>query len=244
MRLSSGKHKGIDVFEVLLSEDSTETHLRELNSELAAKADFAAPAVVDLSRVDFLTSDSLGRLVAASRKFHNGGGRLVLCGLGPRLAETLHIVRLDRILALRLCVDSAVEPFLGGEMPPLDQLVAGNPTAEEVRAYWRERSDDLATPTVEAASALRRTAEAYRQGNGGHGHDKPIRPGASFDPEDLTPSPWASDRGDLLADWTEALLLFSKAQGICQRHGIHFSADLSFREFLERLSESLRKAEQ
>ena len=242
MKLTRHEASGVQVFQVYLDAERGDGDLTRLKGLLARQADLRKPAVLDLSLLDFLTSRSLGSLVAASRGFHNAGGQFIIAGLGPRLAETMRIVRLDRILALRLTVNDAVAALTTRPAPTLEMLIAGNPNPEAVRTYWRARNDDVTTPTPEASSALRRTAQ--RETTRQRESSRPIIPGTNFDPQDLTPMPWAAERLDLLSDWNEGLLLFGKAQALAQRHGVPFRPETTFREFLERLSDALSKSGQ
>jgi len=57
--------------------------------------------VLDLAKVGFMPSMSLGGLVQLSREFKARGQRLVLTGLQPVVRETMAITRLDRLFEIQ-----------------------------------------------------------------------------------------------------------------------------------------------
>ena len=56
--------------------------------------------VLDLSHVQYIGSSALGLLVNARQQIHAAGGRLVLCGLSPRLNQIIHTCCLERIFTI------------------------------------------------------------------------------------------------------------------------------------------------
>lgn len=58
--------------------------------------------VLDFERVQYLSSQAIGVLLALQRKLSAlGKSSLVLCGVGARLMELLRITRLDRVLTVK-----------------------------------------------------------------------------------------------------------------------------------------------
>jgi len=58
--------------------------------------------VLDFTRVQYLSSQAIGIVMNLHRKLNGlNGGQLILCGVGPRLQELLHITRLDKVLAVK-----------------------------------------------------------------------------------------------------------------------------------------------
>jgi anti-sigma B factor antagonist len=72
--------------------------VREVNAELLAVAESEAKLklVLDFSRVHYLSSEALNRLIELKDQITASGGALRLCGLRPQLAEIFEITRLDR----------------------------------------------------------------------------------------------------------------------------------------------------
>ena len=79
--------------------------LNEYNSE-AVGADLCRLAEgrqglhlrLDLRAIRYATSSALGKLVGLHRRLRAAGGRLVLCGPTPEVAEVLSVTRLDTVL--------------------------------------------------------------------------------------------------------------------------------------------------
>ncbi len=58
--------------------------------------------VLDFGRVQYISSQFIGILLAMNKKLSElPRSRLVLCNVGPRLAELLKITRLDKILTIK-----------------------------------------------------------------------------------------------------------------------------------------------
>lgn len=68
--------------------------------------------VLDFTRVTYVSSRAIGILVNMHNKIKAlPKGLLVLCGVGPRVAELLKITRLDRLLTLRPTQRDAIGYF-------------------------------------------------------------------------------------------------------------------------------------
>ena len=66
------------------------------------------PVLLDMSKVEFMPSLSLGVLVALLRKFKQEGRRFILAGLKPQVRETLTICRLIKVFEIYDTVDDAL----------------------------------------------------------------------------------------------------------------------------------------
>jgi anti-sigma B factor antagonist len=53
--------------------------------------------VLNLTRVESLSTSMVGRLVALNRHIEAAGGRVVLCGLGPFLLEIFKVLNLHKL---------------------------------------------------------------------------------------------------------------------------------------------------
>jgi anti-sigma B factor antagonist len=67
------------------------------------------PVVLDMSKVDFMPSLSLGVLVALVRKFKPENQRFILVGLQPAVRETLTLCRLIKVFEIYDTVGDALE---------------------------------------------------------------------------------------------------------------------------------------
>lgn len=65
--------------------------------------------VLDFTQVQFISSQAIGILMGLQKKLETlGDGKLVLCGVGPRLRELLKITKLDRLLTIKKTQSDAV----------------------------------------------------------------------------------------------------------------------------------------
>jgi anti-anti-sigma factor len=71
--------------------------------------------VLDLAKVKEMSSQFIGLVVAIHTRLSKRGGKLVVCGLNPKLSELLAMTRLDRMITVLPTVRDAVERdvFLG-----------------------------------------------------------------------------------------------------------------------------------
>jgi anti-anti-sigma factor len=70
--------------------------VREALHDLLGSA--SGDVVLDVSRIGLVDTTGLGLLVAAHRRALAAGRRVVLRGVGPRLARALAVTRLHRVL--------------------------------------------------------------------------------------------------------------------------------------------------
>ncbi|MDK2972936.1 MAG: hypothetical protein PWP23_2691 [Candidatus Sumerlaeota bacterium] len=201
--------------------------------------------IIDLRNVDFLGSADIAALVASARTIHSNAGLMVLCGCGLRLAETLAVVQLLRVLPIRLTRNQAVLA-LKKVQPGRDSssdLVRGNPTMEKIRTWWddvvqAQTREVRITPTaVELAPDPEPDMDAV-------GEEAFIRPGFInlYSEEDVNGVGQETDIAPLrhdLNDWVGALETLKSAQRLYASRGLKFSPDLTFKEFLGRLAESM-----
>lgn len=65
--------------------------------------------VLDFEKVQYLSSQAIGIVLTMNKKLNAlKNSKLVLCGIGPRLAELLKITRLDRLLTIKPTQKEAV----------------------------------------------------------------------------------------------------------------------------------------
>jgi stage II sporulation protein AA (anti-sigma F factor antagonist) len=67
---------------------------------LAAEED-CTKILLDLSGVEFLASDMLGKVMGLNKRMKQKEGRLVLCGVCRSIREVLTITKVDAILTLK-----------------------------------------------------------------------------------------------------------------------------------------------
>jgi anti-sigma B factor antagonist len=70
--------------------------------------------VLDFERVQYLSSQAIGILLAMQKKLGSlGNSKLILCGVGQRLMELLRITRLDRVLTVKPTQREAIRSLTG-----------------------------------------------------------------------------------------------------------------------------------
>ena len=68
--------------------------------------------ILDFEKVQYLSSQAIGILLTMKKKIDAlGKGKLVLCGIGPKLAELLKITRLDKIMIIKPTQKEALASF-------------------------------------------------------------------------------------------------------------------------------------
>lgn len=68
--------------------------------------------VLNFGNVKFLSSAVLGLLIKLSRRIYEREGKLVLCGINPKIYEIFKITRLTKVFDICKDVDAAIEHVL------------------------------------------------------------------------------------------------------------------------------------
>jgi anti-sigma B factor antagonist len=99
----------------VLVPDLDENHTRQLHSDLttAALASPSLPFVLDMTKVKFLPSLTLGAMVRLATEFRARKQRLLLAALQPTIRQVITITRLDRVFEIIDTVDNAVKVLRG-----------------------------------------------------------------------------------------------------------------------------------
>jgi anti-sigma B factor antagonist len=93
-----------------------ESSLKVLRSDTSAAAAESPhlPVILDLAKVAFMPSLSLGAMVQLAKEFQIRKQRLILAGLQPFVRETMSITRLDRLFEIHEDLPAAVKAARGG----------------------------------------------------------------------------------------------------------------------------------
>jgi anti-sigma B factor antagonist len=70
-----------------------------------------AKILLNLGKVEYVTSAVLGKLMFFNRRVREGGGRLRLCGVQPNLRRMLYVTKLDQLLDIYDDEGAAFERF-------------------------------------------------------------------------------------------------------------------------------------
>jgi anti-anti-sigma factor len=94
----------------LLIPDLDEDHMLALRRELdaAVKQSPSLPFIVDMARIKFIPSLTLGALVPMAGEFRARRQRLILVALQRAVRQVISITRLDRVMEIMDDVDGAL----------------------------------------------------------------------------------------------------------------------------------------
>jgi anti-anti-sigma factor len=95
-RLGATRHQDILVLTLLDAELATDEVVHGLRTELLAAVhdEAVCKVVLDLQNVRYLGSAALRPFLVVKQQLQKRGGRVILCGLAPMLAEVFRVTRL------------------------------------------------------------------------------------------------------------------------------------------------------
>ena len=97
------KIQAVNVVELALPQSLDSEEFDRLNEQMLALFD-GQPAgrwVLDLSRLSYMGSSALGLMVNIRQRIKQAGGRLVLCGLSPRLLHIFQTCCMERLFTIK-----------------------------------------------------------------------------------------------------------------------------------------------
>jgi anti-anti-sigma factor len=113
--MSEFKEIQIDVQEkivlgVLQCEDMDEKHTTDMQEKLTGESEQEQklPVVLDMSKVTYMPSLSLGALISIMQKLKGNGQRFILTGLQPNVRDTLTACRLDKLFEIFDSIDDVL----------------------------------------------------------------------------------------------------------------------------------------
>src|SRR4051812_24230317 len=103
--------QSVNVVEMTLPEYMDSTEFDRLNESLMGLFDGKRPKswVIDLTAVSYMGSAMLGMMVNFRQRVQSGKGRLVLCGVSPRLLEIIRTCCMDRLFPIAKTRQEAVK---------------------------------------------------------------------------------------------------------------------------------------
>ncbi len=99
----SGSAGSVTVAQILDRKVLDSGHIQELASELEAliTQETAKGILVNFSKVEFLSSAALNKLINFNKKVKSAGGTLVLTNLRPEIEEVFVITRLNQLFSIK-----------------------------------------------------------------------------------------------------------------------------------------------
>ena len=104
--------QAVNVVEMTLPEYLDSSEFDKLNEALLGLFDGKRPTkgwVVDLTAVDYMGSAMLGMMVNFRQRVQSAKGRLVLCGVSPRLLEIIRTCCMDRLFPIARTREDALK---------------------------------------------------------------------------------------------------------------------------------------
>ena len=92
----------------MLDAGAIEGRCRDISS---SPPKYGPSLVLDFSRVEFISSAVLNKLIVLDRTAQEKGGRLVLCGLSRSLRDLFAMTRLDQVFAIVDDEEAALREF-------------------------------------------------------------------------------------------------------------------------------------
>jgi anti-sigma B factor antagonist len=80
-----------------------------MNDLMAAAKDTSWRIALDMSRVLLLASAGLGTLINLHKQCNIGGGKLIVFGLRPEIADLMALTKLNRLLTIVETRDAAIK---------------------------------------------------------------------------------------------------------------------------------------
>jgi anti-anti-sigma factor len=95
----------------LLVTDLTETHITAVRTEMApvVAQSAGAPIIIDMSKIKFVPSLTLGILVKLSTEFRSRKQPLFLVSLQPVIRQVFSVTRLDKMFSIQESAQTALE---------------------------------------------------------------------------------------------------------------------------------------
>jgi anti-sigma B factor antagonist len=67
--------------------------------------------LLDFSKVEYMSSAALGKLITLHKKIRDVKGKLILCGIGPQILEVFTITKFDKIFIIKKDRDEGLNAF-------------------------------------------------------------------------------------------------------------------------------------
>lgn len=91
-----------------------EAKIQKLDQELEAAVDASTEGriILDFSKVQFMSSSMLGKLVKTQKKVTGYKAKMKLANVSPEIKEVFKITRLDKLFSIEADIESARKAFL------------------------------------------------------------------------------------------------------------------------------------
>lgn len=114
MAITTANRDGILFIQIDDARLLDEGRLQQLEQELDAAIDASSETrvVLDFSKVQFMSSSALGKLLKTQKKVTGYKAKMKLAGVSAEIQEVFKITRLDKVFDIEKDVESARKAFL------------------------------------------------------------------------------------------------------------------------------------
>lgn len=112
-RIDVSAHGPVTIAQIVDKKMLDESAIQEMGTEILSliEQDGHRSLALDFSRVEYLSSAALGKLITLDRKMKGHRGRLSLCSIRPEILEVFQITKLNKVFDIRKDVAEAVAAF-------------------------------------------------------------------------------------------------------------------------------------
>ncbi len=104
----------VGVVSFLTSQVLDEMNVQQLGKELdeLVEKQYMIKMVIDFSKIKFLSSAVLGKLISLNKKITAQKGRLAFCNINPEIMQVFKITRLDKLIPICDDEEAAIKAVL------------------------------------------------------------------------------------------------------------------------------------
>lgn len=104
----------VGVVSFLTSQVLDEMNVQQLGKELdeLVEKQYMIKMVIDFSKIKFLSSAVLGKLISLNKKITAQKGRLAFCNINPEIMQVFKITRLDKLIPICEDEEAAIKAVL------------------------------------------------------------------------------------------------------------------------------------
>lgn len=112
--IMANKIGDVMVVNFLTSQVLDEMNVQQLGNELdqLLEKEYANKMVINFTKIKFLSSAVLGKLISLNKKIGAMKGRIAFCGINPDIMQVFKITRLDKLIPITDDEDDAVKKVL------------------------------------------------------------------------------------------------------------------------------------
>lgn len=217
------------------SEKNSDEGLGTMKNEIASQhvAGFER-VVIDLQNINYINSGDIGVIIGCVRYFFSRKGMLLIASMRPKVAETMFIINMHKAIPFRIDKSDAVSE-LNKTVKSHDastRLLARNPSLSEIHAYWNSQKQIQDGMIAKANDVHPVDSRQFKIPDDKKEHEPNHK--KFFHQSDENTAQNLMNSG-----WESALEIVQKAKMLYNIHGLVFKPEITFKEFLAKMSEKM-----